>query len=261
MVVIDQIPWFEMDIDGSLQCEITDPYWRNVECELRRKLYQYKYMPADMLLPPYLLIPHNLTDPNYRDFGLKIKEDLALLNKANDIASSHAYHRQIHSEEDLAKIKSTVLSADQEKDAAAMETAKEIFTGIAPVYWQGISLHSGLWDTVSQWISVEECYYALMNQPELLHAIMEHSTNIVLDWIRQGNEQALFDVTSTNIVLDWIRQGNEQALFDVTSMTCHCSHTIEKPFGQSLSCKQILPCRQGSENRPGLSQNSWTFGN
>lgn len=104
---------------------------------------------------------------------------------------------------------------------------RSIFEGIAPVYWQGVSLHAGLWDTISQWQGVEECYYMLLDEPELLHQIMERLTQYTLDLIRQGNEEGLFDVTST---------------------LCHCSHTIKQPFGT------------GMEERPGLSQNSWTFG-
>ena len=42
MVLIDQIPWHEMDVDGSLQCQIQDTYWKQVETSLRRKLYQNK---------------------------------------------------------------------------------------------------------------------------------------------------------------------------------------------------------------------------
>lgn len=226
MVLIDQIPWHEMDVDGSLQCEIEDPYWRNVECTLRRKCYQAQYMPADMLLPPYILIPRILQDPAFRGFGLPIQEETARTDAANDVVS-HAYVRQFETEEDLEKIRPTVLRADREREAAVMEQAKLIFEGIAPVYWQGVSLHAGLWDTISQWQGVEECYYMLLDEPELLHQIMERLTQYTLDLIRQGNEEGLFDVTST---------------------LCHCSHTIKQPFGT------------GMEERPGLSQNSWTFG-
>lgn len=226
MVLIDQIPWHEMDVDGSLQCQIQDPYWQQVECELRRRLYQAKYMPADMLLPPYLLIPRILKDPDFRAMGIKIQEDIAKTDAANDVIS-HSYINQFETMEDLEKIKLTCLRADKEKEAVAMQEAKRIFEGIAPVYWQGVSLHSGVWDTISQWIGVEECYFMLMDEPELLHAIMERVTQYMLELIRQGNEDGLFDVASS---------------------LCHCSHTITQPFGT------------GMEDRPGISQNSWTFG-
>ena len=30
MLNMDQIPWHEMDVDGSLVNQVEDPYWRNV---------------------------------------------------------------------------------------------------------------------------------------------------------------------------------------------------------------------------------------
>ncbi len=226
MVLIDQIPWHEMDVDGSLQCQIQDAYWKQVETSLRRKLYQNKYMPVDMLLPPYILIPRILVDSQYRMFGVAVEENTVTTDVGSDVVS-HSYAKQFETMEDLEKIRPVKLEADVEKEKLVMEQAHAIFQGIAPVYWEGVSLHSGLWDTISQWQGVEECYYMLLDEPELLHAMMERMTQYTLEAIRQGNEQGLFDTASS---------------------LCHCSHTITRPFGQ------------GMEDRPGTSQNSWTFG-
>ena len=87
MVLIDQIPWHEMDVDGSLQCQVEDPYWRQVECGLRRKLYQVQHMPADMLLVPYILLPRILQDPRYRDFGITVQEHITQTDVASDVVS------------------------------------------------------------------------------------------------------------------------------------------------------------------------------
>jgi len=57
MLLIDQIPWNEMDVDGSLKCVVQDPYWRNVEWELRTTLYKFRHMPADMVINPYVCLP------------------------------------------------------------------------------------------------------------------------------------------------------------------------------------------------------------
>ena len=57
LLTIDQIPWNEMDVDGSLQCVVQDPYWRGVEWELRTTLYKFRHMPADMVINPYICLP------------------------------------------------------------------------------------------------------------------------------------------------------------------------------------------------------------
>lgn len=226
MVLIDQLPWHEMDVDGFLQCQIEDPYWRQVEQELRHKIYPAKYMPADMLLLPYILIPRILQDPKYRSFGVSVQENIATTDAGSDVVS-HAYETQFQTFEDLEKLRPTRLAAEQQAEKAAMDEAVHVFEGIAPVHWQGVSLHSGLWDEISQWQGVEECYYMLLDDPDLLHAILSRITDNMLEMIRQGSEEGLFDTAST---------------------ICHCSHTITAPFGS------------GMENRFGTARNSWTFG-
>ena len=126
------------------------------EQELRHKIYQAKYMPADMLLPPYILIPRILQDPKYRSFGVSVQENIATTDAGSDVVS-HAYETQFQTFEDLEKLRPTRLVADQQAEKAAMDEAVHVFEGIAPVHWQGVSLHSGLWDEISQWQGVEEC--------------------------------------------------------------------------------------------------------
>lgn len=224
MVMIDQIPWHEMDLDGSLVCHISHPYWRNVEQWLRRSIYQATYMPADMVLPPYILLPRMLQDPDYRVFGLPIDETVAHTDIGNNIVS-HGYHNQFETLADVEKIQLTALRADRETEAALQQEAARIFAGIAPFHLQGVSLHLGLWDTIAMWMNVDTCYYTLLDEPELLHAMMERVTQAALQWIAQGNEDALFDTVGG---------------------MCHCSCTLTEPF-------PAVP-------ESGISSNAWAFG-
>lgn len=77
MVLVDQIPWHEMDVDGSLTTVIADPYWKEVETALRQTLYKMRFIPSDLVLPPYILLPRVLKDPFFRGFGIKIQENIA----------------------------------------------------------------------------------------------------------------------------------------------------------------------------------------
>lgn len=226
MVLVDQIPWHEMDVDGSLTTVITDPYWKRVETALRQALYKMRFIPSDLVLPPYILLPRVLQDPSFRDFGIKIQENIARTDSHNDIMS-HFYIKQFETMEDLEKLNPSDLCADTAREQEIWEEAQRIFEGIAPTRWQGIVLHSGMWDNVSQWLGVEECYYMLLDEPELIHALLNRMTDIMLKWIDQGNAQGLFDTAST---------------------ICHCSHTLVKPFSET------------PDPLPGTSANSWTFG-
>ena len=53
MVVIDQLPWTELSVDPFLTCRVSDPFWRGIELQLRRTLYQWMHLPVDMVLEPF----------------------------------------------------------------------------------------------------------------------------------------------------------------------------------------------------------------
>ncbi len=87
MVVIDQLPWHEMDVDGFLKCEVQHPYWRNIELNLRKTIYQFTHMPVDMVMPPYIMIPYVLKNPQYRRYGINLTENTLQTNSKNDVVS------------------------------------------------------------------------------------------------------------------------------------------------------------------------------
>lgn len=57
LVLIDQMPWNELDVDGSLVCRVEEPYFRGVKWELRRTIYKWEHLSVDMVLDPYISIP------------------------------------------------------------------------------------------------------------------------------------------------------------------------------------------------------------
>ena len=57
MVWINEIPWHEMDVDGELTLQTTDPWAQEIEKGLRRLIYQWTHLPADMIVDDYLSCP------------------------------------------------------------------------------------------------------------------------------------------------------------------------------------------------------------
>ena len=52
MVMIDQIPWHEMNVEGELSLQTESDFCGSVEIDLRRTLYAWKHMPVDMVVEP-----------------------------------------------------------------------------------------------------------------------------------------------------------------------------------------------------------------
>lgn len=224
MVLIDQICWNELNIDGILNLQCKDPYWRSVEQDLRQKLYCWNHMPVDMVFNPYLSLPKPLHNSGW---GLDIEQDMILQGEQSDV-SSHHYHTVLHEEEDIEKIQMPEFTMDEERYLLIKQEADVLCQGIIPYYMQGETMHLGLWDKISQWMGVENCYMELLDRPEFLHAIMEKLT--------QG-------------ILHQIESVNHLGAFDVTSNLTHCSHTFSDDLPVE-SCNLEF----------GTTENGWAFG-
>ncbi|MBM3883481.1 MAG: hypothetical protein FJ387_27885 [Verrucomicrobia bacterium] len=100
MVWIDEIPWHEMDVDGELTLQTQHPWAREWETTLRQTLYQWRHLPADMIVSDFIECPLAIYST---DFGIVEDVDVVKTDEANPIVSRH-YHIQIREEKDLEKI-------------------------------------------------------------------------------------------------------------------------------------------------------------
>ena len=219
-VLIDQIPWNELNVEGCLDNQVSEPYWKSVETWLLQELYKWDHMRADMALDPYVKLPRPILNSGW---GLDAKVTRLLTDKTSDVASQ-SMECLINEPEDLEKIHTPTLALDEAKQAEIAETADELFGGIIGWRFTGLVMHLGAWDTIAYWMGVENCYIELMDRPEMMHALMEKMT--------QG-------------YLGMIEQANRLRLFDTQTHYCHCSHTYRP---------------DDEDKPDGLSQDAWAFG-
>lgn len=224
LILVDQIPWHEMDVDGLLTILVGDPYWRAVETELRRLIYRWRYMKADMVVNPYITLPRPIKNTGW---GIDADVERLMLDTENDVVAQH-YENQIKSMDDVERIQMPTITLDEKAESEIIQYAETIFDGIIPFRMTGQCMHLGIWDTITTWMGVENCYMALMDEPELIHALMKKLTRGLIHQIDQMNEQGLFDIY-TNL--------------------CHCSQTFTRD----------LPGEGFDESRP-QSKNAWAFG-
>jgi len=221
MITIDQIPWNELNADGSLTNRVEDGYFRGIETTLLRSIYKFEHLQADTVLDPYIVLPRAISNSG---FGLTTQR---LKHSSNGMVCSHLFEDQLEELEDVQKIHTPTISINTELEAEILFEAERIFGGIAPFRWGGIMLHSGLWDSITFWKGVESCYIDLIERPELIHAIMERYTNAFIEHIEEINRLELYDIQSNN---------------------CHCSYT----FNGRISDEERL-------TRSRTTYNGWTF--
>lgn len=225
MVLIDQIPWNEMEKGDELTNLVTDPYWRWVETDLRQKIYKWKNFPADLVLEPFITIPKSIQSSGY---GLNPQAERIELSEGTTAASYH-YENMLKTVEDISLIKDIQFTVDEEADKIHLEQGKEIFSGIGPVVLRsGVQFHLGIWDFISQLMSVESAYMQIMDNPDFIHAVLERFTESNLAGIKHANDLRIHD---DNINL------------------CHCSH---------IYTDELLA--DFGKGKGPVSENCWAFG-
>ena len=224
MVTACQLPLHELNGEGELTLHVQDPVFRRVERYLREQLYKWNHIPVDMVVDPIIPIPMATDGFHY---GIEVQEDISVTDAANSVVS-HYYANQFETLDDVAKIKDMQITHDQGETNRRMELANEIFAGIAPVRTQGHIFHLGPWDNLATWMGVEAVYMGLIDEPELMHALMRRHTDAILAGIKQANELGVVDSQSN---------------------VCHCSH---------IYTSEMLPAP--GEGGAQTTLNSWGFG-
>ncbi|MFI3325054.1 MAG: hypothetical protein R3Y35_02650 [Clostridia bacterium] len=188
MVTIDQLPWHELNYDGSLDLNCSDPILKPIEYGMKQEMFKWNNFPVDMVVQPFLVVPFSVTNSGY---GVK-KIDTTLATDTKNNIVSHKYENQLCEEEDLEKIKDMVITVDRDKSAEILETANYILGDIMPIYQRGgTNVRLTIWDALAEVMGVEDVYFDLIDRPEFIHAIMEKMTHSALAGIRQINELGL----------------------------------------------------------------------
>ena len=198
MVLIDEIPWHEMDVEGELALRTQDEVARGFERTLRQTLYQWEHMRADMVVEPVIDVPKVIRSTG---FGVEMHERTLAVDPHNEIVS-HEYLDQLEDEEAVQRIRAPELKLDTEATAAVEATAHEAFDGILRVRMQGWLPSFELWDDIVSLRGAQTVLLELADRPEHMHAIATRYTEARLAMLDQleakgllGREQSLIHCT------------------------------------------------------------------
>ena len=187
MVMVDQIPWHEMEVGEELVLQTEDQFCRGIETTLRRTLYAWRHMRADMVVEPVVEVPKVI---HGEGFGLPIAQRIAVTDPRNDVVG-HAYTDQLQTEDDLRKIREPEVWLDEKATSEAEEKAQGIFGGVLTVRMQGRFPVFAPWDIIVQWRSPEHTILDLVDRPEFMHRIVSRLTEVHLSLLGQLERQGL----------------------------------------------------------------------
>lgn len=196
VVLIDEIPWSEMNIDNQLTLQCVDPFLKEIEWFLRRNLYQNRYFPADKLTLPFIPVNKVISSSG---IGITVEEETLATDESNVIVS-HNFKDILQNEEDLEKLHSPVFTYEKEETLRRYDMVGEILGDILPLKLTGIdAFYVGPWDDIARYRGVTNLLMDLADRPEFMHKIVTKLTEIKLSELEQCEALDLFENSTTNL--------------------------------------------------------------
>ena len=190
VLLIDELPWHELNPTGELTVQCTDPYLREVETYLRQMLYRQRHIPGDMVLPQELKVSKVIHSSG---IGISVKEDIAVSDAANRIVS-HRFIDQMKDESCMELLHNEEITLDEKESQRRYELVANMVGDILPVRLVGSPwCFDTLWDDVATLHGVGQILVDLLERPEYMHALAQKLTDIFLDKVRQYEELNLFE--------------------------------------------------------------------
>ena len=185
VLLIDELPWHELNHTGELTVQCTDPYLREVETYLRQMLYRQRHIPGDMVLPQELKVSKVIHSSG---IGISVKEDIAVSDAANRIVS-HRFIDQMKDESCMELLHNEEITLDEKESLRRYELVANMVGDILPVRLVGSPwCFDTLWDDVATLHGVGQILVDLLERPEYMHALAQKLTDIFLDKVRQYEE-------------------------------------------------------------------------
>ena len=210
-VILDEIPWYQMNMDGELDCICESEQVRPVELHFRKALFYMKHFKADNHFEPFFRLKRAVDSTG---IGVEWKAvDLKRTDSINNIVSRE-FEDVLADEAALEQMHDPVFTLRPDKDAAQMEFYTELFGDAIPVKLYGFGFfYYAPWDKITRLRGVEPILIDLYDRPEYLHRIMEKFTSAA---------HAELDFVEKNLDVDlqlpeeelWVR-GNEDSIHRV----------------------------------------------
>ena len=195
MVWINEIPWHEMNVQDELTLRCENEWARSQEDHMRKTLYQWRHMPGDMVINPWLDCPLSI---HSTDFGIIEDVELAITDESSDVVSRH-FNIQIRDMDDLDRIQMPVITHNEKATAFRFEAMQELFNDILPVKKLGQThIWYTPWDYLIRWWGVQEAMTDLIMRPDMVHAFYKRMVDAWMTELDQFEQMNLLSLDNNN---------------------------------------------------------------
>ena len=192
-VLLHELPWHELNIDGKLSLKCENRFAMDIEQRLKRILYQWEYCRGDMYVEPVFTLSKAYESTGN---GLDVVENARHTDDKNNIYS-HEYIDQLENEDALDKFKMPVITAFPERDAQNAKLASELLGGTLDVELRGYEIYHAPWDRIAQYRGVTPILMDMHDRPEHLHKIIKMLTDAAIYEYEQYERLGLLEYRNT----------------------------------------------------------------
>ncbi|MCQ2430290.1 MAG: hypothetical protein MJ192_08170 [Clostridia bacterium] len=187
-LIIEEIPWQQMNYDHALDCVCEDAELRNMEYGLRVALFRDKYFRCDNYIEPFWVVRKAFSNSGN---GMHA-QDISLACKHTDIRS-HRYVDVLEDESALDAFTMPVIKAYPEADERNLAHVREIVGDSIPVVLQGHGIYYAPWDVITRLRGVEPIMIDVYERPEYLHRIIKCFSDAMQAEMDQMEALGLYD--------------------------------------------------------------------
>ena len=171
-VLIDEIQWGQMNIDGELTCLCEDPRARRAESRLRQALYRAKYLKADTMFEPFFRVRMRLESTGS---GLPQLDRSGDVRGKNSGIASHQFEDLLEDESILETLHMPKFKLRPDIDEENMNYYTDLFGDAMPVRLLGHNYFThSVWDDIAHLRGIEAIMMDMYDRPEYLHALVRH---------------------------------------------------------------------------------------
>lgn len=191
MILVTQMCWHEMNVNDELTLKCKDDFARAIEDKLRKEIYEWKHLTADKIIEPVFYVNYVIHDTGH---GMEEDVETVSTDDINDVVSRE-FHKQIHSEVDIEKIKYPEISVDLNQTMINLNKTKELIGDIIPVELRGeVHRWYSPWDNLIRYWGVMDAMMDLILNPELVHMALRKYTDSSLMSLKKYEELGLLSV-------------------------------------------------------------------
>ena len=194
---IDWNIWEELIPPDQLESE--DPFVREQELELRKKIYCWQHFRDDRIVDDVVVSKIEVKGDVFST-GYGVKMDI---ERPDNPSGAHLFHTVIKSEEDIDKIKSDPqVTVDWEDTERRFQQLAELYEGVLRVEKRGPDF---FWfapmDSFLAWRGIEQMYVDLVERPDWIHDVLERITTGAIESIMQMEKLGVLSLSNGNTKL------------------------------------------------------------